>query len=76
MIMAFTILKDLKIESVEKLTHLNFEAAKAHFESNKEQLFERSNTVLIDALQNICPEPKTYDKLELRGLSAIFRRGD
>ena len=42
--------------------------------SEKEQLFERSNVVLIKALKVICPEG--YEKLELRRLSAIFRRGD
>ncbi len=76
MIMAFIVLKDLKIDGVAKLTHLNFDEAKQYFEANKEQLFERSNQVLIKALNNICPEPRTYDKLELRSLSAIFRRGD
>ena len=76
MIMAFIVLKDLKIDGVAKLTHLNFDEAKQYFEANKEQLFERSNQVLIKALNNICPAPRTYDKLELRSLSAIFRRGD
>ena len=74
MIMAFIVLKDLKIDGLEKLTHLNFEVAKTHFESNKEQLFERANVVLTKALKVICPEG--YEKLELRRLSAIFRRGD
>ena len=71
MIMVFMILKDLKIS---QLSHLNFKEAKAHFESDKESLFDRSNKILIKSLGGICPEG--YEKLELRRLSAVFRRGD
>ena len=71
MIMVFMILKDLKISD---LSHLNFKEAKAHFESNKENLFDRSNQILIKSLEGIYPQG--YESLELRRLSAVFRRGD
>lgn len=73
MLMGREILSELGI-TVDKLTHLNFEKAKAIFENKKEKLFEDANLNLIDALNKLYHEG--YRNVELRRLSATFRRGD
>jgi hypothetical protein len=55
-------------------THINFEQAKAYFETNKEKLFGRATTVLEQALQPFYPDG--IQNIEPRRLSASFRRGE
>jgi hypothetical protein len=73
MIIGELVLSDRKI-SLPQLTHLNFLAVKQHFEDNKEVLFERANTILNDALKHFYPDG--IEQVELRRLSAVFRRGE
>ena len=73
MLMAQIILKDLNI-AFNKLSHKEFAQIKSYFEQNKEQLFDKANTVLVTALGKIYTNG--YENIELRRLSATFRRGD
>ncbi len=57
-----------------QLTHKNFEQIKTYFETNKEELFNKANKILINALNSLYVGD--YTKLEMPRLSAIFRRGD
>lgn len=73
MLMGETLLKQTNISFVE-VTHRSFAEVKRFFEQHKEQLFEESNLRLIDALNTLYPSG--YEKIELRRLSATFRRED
>lgn len=73
MLMAQILLDDLGIV-FEKLSHKEFPKAKNYFEENKDALFDKANGVLIAALEKLYPSG--YEKIDLRRLSATFRRGD
>lgn len=73
MLIGDLILKELKI-SKQQLTHKNFAEAKAYFEKESAKLFEQANEKLISALKNLLPQE--IKEIELRRLSATFRRGD
>lgn len=73
MLIAQIVLRDLKV-GFDQLSHKNFSDVRAYFENNKEPLFERANAVLVDALQKFYVQG--YEGIELRRLSATFRRGD
>jgi hypothetical protein len=73
MIIGDLVLFDLNIK-LSQLTHVNFEKAKDYFETNKETLFARANTVLEDALKLFYPNG--IQNIEPRRLSASFRRGE
>jgi len=60
--------------TLNKLNHNVFNIVINYFENNKEILFERANNILIDALNRYYSEG--YEKVELRRLSATFRRSD
>lgn len=60
--------------TLDKLNHTVFNSVINYFENNKEDLFERANSILICALNKYYSEG--YEKIELRRLSATFRRGD
>jgi len=73
MIIGKILLKDNNLV-FNKLNHNNFPQIQKYFEDNKELLFKKSNLVLIKALNKYFPED--YKSIELRRLSATFRRGD
>ena len=73
MIMGYLILK-IKNLNLNQLNHNTFENCKNYFEQNKESLYQQSNQILEDALMK--QYPKGYDNVELRQLSATFRRRD
>lgn len=60
--------------SLSKLAHNNFSQIYTYFESNKDTLFEKANAILIEALNKYYIGG--YENIELRRLSATFRRGD
>jgi hypothetical protein len=57
-----------------ELTHKNFESIKIYFDTNKDYLFYESNSILINALNELYNED--YKNLDILRLSAAFRRGD
>jgi hypothetical protein len=57
-----------------QLTHKNFEDVKTYFDTNKNELFNESNNILINALNELYNED--YKNLDILRLSAAFRRGD
>ena len=60
--------------TLNQLTHKEFERSKKYFEQNRENLFNKANIKLTDALQRLYPDG--YDKIDKRRLAATFRRGD
>jgi hypothetical protein len=76
MIAGQLLLSDVRLANFEQLTHKEFEDVKAYFEANKDNLFERANEKLVNALNQLYPAPKTYDTIDKMRLSATFRRGD
>jgi len=75
MIIGDLLLNDLAI-SLKELTHQKFEEVKLHFDTNKDNLFERANKKLIAALDKLYPPSNDYTSIDKRRLSATFRRGD
>ncbi|MDR3365593.1 MAG: AIPR family protein [Prevotellaceae bacterium] len=75
MIIGNLLLEDLNL-ALDTLTHTSFEAAKVYFEANKDNLFQRANDKLVNALNRLYPAPNSYDTIDKRRLSATFRRGD
>ena len=73
MIMGYLILK-IKNLNLNQLNHNTFESCKSYFEQHKEDVYQQSNQILEDALMK--QYPKGYDNVELRQLSATFRRRD
>ena len=73
MLISQIILKDLNIV-FDKLSHKEFTQVKDYFEQNKDALFDRANNILITALGKLYADG--YENIELRRLSATFRRGD
>jgi len=71
MLMGQFLLADLGVD-VGKLTHQNFEAAKALVEKNGEEYFDKSVEQLEAALKQLYAEAP----VSLLRLSATFRRGD
>lgn len=47
---------------------------KEYFENNKEELFNRANIKITEALNQLYPNG--YDQIDKRRLLATFRRGD
>jgi hypothetical protein len=62
--------------SFNQLTHTEFEKVKICFEANKDNLFDRANAKLVNALNQLYPAPNSYDTIDKKRLSATFRRGD
>jgi hypothetical protein len=75
MIIGNLLLEDLGL-TFDKLTHTEFEKTKIYFETNKDNLFNRANEKLVNALNLLYPAPNTYETIDKRRLSATFRRGD
>ena len=75
MIIGDLLLSELNI-SLDELTHQKFEETKSYFEANKDDLFEKANEKLINALAVLYPAPNDYTIIDKRRLSASFRRGD
>lgn len=73
MLIGKLILKETNKEYRE-LTHVTFGEVKDYFENNKKQLFQQGNELLIRSLNKLYPDG--YEKIELRRLSATFRRED
>jgi hypothetical protein len=73
MITGSLLLHDLNM-TPEKISHNEFESVKNYFETNKNNLFERANKKLVDALQQLYPSG--YETIDKQRLSATFRRGD
>jgi hypothetical protein len=73
MIIGKLLLKETAI-TLNQLTHKNFDKIKVYFEENKDTLFSKANSILIDALNQLYNED--YKNLERSRLSAAFRRGD
>ncbi len=73
MIIGKLILNDNNI-TFKKLNHSNFNLIINFFESHKDKLFERANEILVKTLNIYFSEG--YENIELRRLSATFRRGD
>lgn len=73
MLVGQQLLRELNTE-VKNLTHKNFDIARDTFEKEKDMLYERANQELIRALNELYKEG--YERVELRRLSATFRRGD
>lgn len=73
MIIGKLLLKETNIP-LGQLTHINFDQIKTYFEINKDNLFNKANIILIDALNQLYNED--YTNLERPRLSAAFRRGD
>ena len=73
MLMAQELLSEAGIKDRE-LTHRNFIEVRDFLESKKEVLYHMANKRLIEALNRHYKEG--YEKVELRRLSAAFRRGD
>jgi hypothetical protein len=74
MLLGNILLKKLDI-SLEQLTHKNFKEVKSYFEKNNEQLFQESNQLIVKALEEVFPV-SDLEKIDLRRISALFRRGD
>jgi hypothetical protein len=73
MITGDLLLSDLTL-ALDKLIHTEFENVKTYFETNKDNLFDRANEKLVNALTQLYPNGyETIDKIRL---SATFRRGD
>ncbi len=68
------LLEELKI-ALDKLTHSNFEDAKRMFESKKEELYEKANKYITEALNKYYKE-EDYSNIDPRRLAATFRRED
>jgi hypothetical protein len=75
MIIGNLLLEELGL-TFDKLTHTEFEKTKTYFETNKDNLFNRANKKLVNALNILYPAPNSYDTIDKRRLSATFRRGD
>jgi hypothetical protein len=75
MIIGNLLLEELGL-TFDKLTHTEFEKTKTYFETNKDNLFNRANEKLVNALNLLYPAPNSYDTIDKRRLSATFRRGD
>jgi hypothetical protein len=75
MVIGNLLLEKLEL-SFDRLTHTEFERAKTYFETNKDNLFERANEKLVNALNLLYPPPHSYNTIDKRRLSATFRRGD
>ena len=60
--------------ALRDVSHRNFELCKHFFETEKEQLYQKANEQLTDALNKLYSG--TYKTIELRRLAATFRRGD
>lgn len=73
MLMGQEILTRLGIRLIG-LTHRNFDEARDLFEHEKENIYDKVNQRLIDALNKLYVEG--YNNVELRRLSSTFRRGD
>ncbi|MEC1637543.1 AIPR family protein [Schinkia azotoformans] len=73
MLIGKLILKETNKEYRE-LTHVTFGEVKDYFENNKKQLFQQGNELLIKSLNRLYSDG--YEKIELRRLSATFRRED
>ncbi|MCU0443685.1 MAG: AIPR family protein [Microscillaceae bacterium] len=74
MLVGNTLLKKMNI-SFKQLTHKNFKEVKKYFDQNNEQLFQEANQILVKALEEFFPV-KDLEKIDLRRISALFRRGD
>lgn len=59
--------------TIDRLTNINFNIIKTYFENNKLALFESANNELNSSLIRLLPD---YNTVDLRRLSATFRRGD
>lgn len=73
MLIGELLLSELNIP-LNKLTHQNFQIARDTFEQEREKLYQEASTKLVRALNTLCAE--NYGDIELRRLSAMFRRGD
>ncbi len=73
MIIGDLMLADMNLK-LPQLIHTNFVKMKDYFENNKENLFDRANTILEDALKIFYPAG--LNNIEPRRLSASFRRGE
>ncbi|MCA0445329.1 MAG: AIPR family protein [Bacteroidetes bacterium] len=73
MIVAQILIKDLGIP-YNKLIHTEFIRVKEHFEKNTDSLYERANAIILAGLKKLYTDG--YENIELRRLSATFRRGD
>jgi hypothetical protein len=73
MFMGQLLLSELNI-SLEKLTHKEFDNVKSYFETNREDLYNKVNKKLVDALNRLYPDG--YENIDKRRLAATFRRGD
>ena len=73
MLMGREMLSRLNIQ-LKELNHRTFEDAKTLFDQQKDELFSFANNRLIESLNSLYTTG--YQHLELRRLSAVFRRGD
>jgi hypothetical protein len=73
MIIGKLLLKETNV-SLNQLTHKNFEQVRTYFDTNKEELFNKANQSLVEALNKLYFTD--YTTLEMPRLSAAFRRGD
>jgi hypothetical protein len=71
MLLGEILLKEKNI-TLAQLTHKNFEEIKTYFEQNKEVLFQRSNQIILDVLQ----QNYGNQTIELRKLAATFRKNE
>jgi AIPR protein len=71
MLIGKLLLKEKGITLAE-LTHKNFEDTKTYFEAHKDSLFQRSNQIIMDVLQ----QEYGNRTIELRKLAATFRKNE
>jgi hypothetical protein len=58
---------------LEQLTHKNIEKIKLFFDTEKDNLYQKANTILEAVLKK---DDNDYPNLELRKFASIFRRGE
>ena len=71
MLLGNILLKQQNI-TLAQLTHKNFDAVKKYFDDNKETLFQRSNQIIMDVLE----QEYGNKVIELRKLAATFRKNE
>lgn len=61
--------------ALEKLTHLNFDEVKSYFEENKERMYQKAETAMVDILKNYFNHDE-LSEIDGRTMAAAFRRFD
>ena len=68
------ILKHFSI-TLQELTHVNFNEIKDYFEQNKELMYNKAETAMVDVLRDYFNSDKLWE-IDGRTMAAAFRRFD